>query len=205
MLFLVLTLLTVSIQAQDWENPANKYKNAHKKYLGATCPIPKDNIQHFVYFAKDRASIIDHPLLEHAMFKGAQIMYSWKSLEPKKGKYDFAALKKDYEYLKSYGKKLFIQLQDATFYPKYNAVPKYLLSDEYGGGAALQYDDHGITLMAGSPNAGMKKYKSDLPYCLKPWEKNSMERLKELIYRKQPLVLMRKQSQISPKRDISKV
>lgn len=129
--------------SQDWQNPSEKYTNTYKKYLSADCPLPKDNIQHFVYFARDRESIINHPLLQHPMFKGAQIMYSWKDFEPEKGRYDFSILKEDYEYLKKYGKKIFIQLQDVTFNPKYKAIPDYLFTDEYEGGAILHYNDEG--------------------------------------------------------------
>jgi len=138
-----LIILCTSANSQEWNNPAEKYKDAYKKYLNATCPVPKDNIQHFVYFARDRESIVNHPLLQHAMFKGAQIMYSWKDFEPEKGIYDFSILKEDYEYLKKYGKKIFVQLQDVTFNPKYKAIPDYLLTGEYGGGAILQYNDEG--------------------------------------------------------------
>lgn len=136
-------IFSISTYAQNWQNPAEKYKDAYKKYVTATCPIPKDSIQHFVYFSRDRDSIIGHPLLTHSMFKGAQIMYSWKDLEPQKGLYDFSKLKEDYEYLKKHQKKLFIQLQDVTFNPKYKAIPAYLLSAEYDGGAVLQYNDNG--------------------------------------------------------------
>ena len=45
--------------------------------------------------------------------------------------------------LNQYGKKIFIQLQDVTFNPKYKAIPEYLLADEYDDGAVLQYDDEG--------------------------------------------------------------
>src|SRR6185503_2567762 len=117
--------------SQQWQNPAEKYKDAYKKYLSAVCPISKDSIQHFVYFARDRQSIINHPLLQHPMFKGAQIMYAWRDFEPQKGVYDFSILKEDYEYLKKYGKKIFVQLQDATFNPNYKAIPEYLISGEY--------------------------------------------------------------------------
>jgi len=122
---------------------AQKYEDAYKKYLDATCPVPKDSIQHFVYFATDRRSIIDHPFLTHPAFKGAQIMYAWKDLEPHKGQYDFSILHQDHSYLKKYGKKLFIQLQDATFNPNYKAIPGYLFTNEYNGGATLQYNDEG--------------------------------------------------------------
>jgi hypothetical protein len=142
-LILSFIILRTSGNAQEWQNPADKYKDAYKKYLNATCPIPRDSIHHFVYFAKDREAIINHPILQHLIFKGAQIMYSWRDFEPQKGQYDFSILKEDFEYLEKYGKKIFIQLQDVTFNPKYKAVPDYLLTDEYEGGAVLQYNDEG--------------------------------------------------------------
>lgn len=143
LLFFPFITLWISVNAQEWQKPSEKYKDAYKKYLGATCPISKDSIQHFVFFSRDRESIIGHPLLTHIMFKGAQIMYSWRDFEVQKDQYDFSVLKEDYEYLKKYGKKIFIQLQDVTFNPKYKAVPEYLFTEEYGGGTVLQYNDEG--------------------------------------------------------------
>jgi hypothetical protein len=70
-------------------------------------------------------------------------MYPWKELEPEKGKYDFSIIREDYEYLASQGKKLFIQLQDATFNPRYIGIPDYLLSDEFDGGSVPQLNDNG--------------------------------------------------------------
>ncbi len=60
---------------------------------------------------------------------------------PETGKYDFTILREDLEYLKSYRKRLFIQLQDVTFNIKYKAVPDYLLTEEYDGGVVMQYND----------------------------------------------------------------
>lgn len=137
---LVLCILCFPVQAQK-KNSSERYVDAYKKYLNAACPVEKDSIQHFVYFAKNRELIKDHPLRSHSMFKGAQIMYAWRDFERKKGKYDFSILKQDYEYLRKYNKKLFVQLQDVTFDPKYKAVPDYLLTAEYDGGAVLQYND----------------------------------------------------------------
>lgn len=136
-------LIYIGTSAQNWDNPAEKYLDAHKKYTNAVCPIPQDEIQHFVYFSRDRASIKDHTFLTHARFKGAQIMYPWKELEPSKGNYDFSKIKEDLTYLEKHGKKLFIQLQDVTFYPKNKAVPNYLLSEEYDGGVVVQLSDEG--------------------------------------------------------------
>ena len=139
---LFLSILITPVQAQK-KNRSERYVDAYKKYINATCPVEKDSIQHYVYFAKDRELIKDHPFLSHSMFKGAQIMYAWRDFEPVKGKYDFSILKQDYEYLRKYNKKLFIQLQDVTFNPKYKAVPDYLLTAEYDGGATMQYNDDG--------------------------------------------------------------
>lgn len=139
--FIVITIFSTSNLYSQYENPAKKYANAYKKYENATCPVKDNGIQNFVYFSRDRELIKDHPFLKMPQFKGAQIMYSWRQLEPEKGKYDFSEVKEDYEYLRSKGKKLFIQLQDATFDPNYNATPKYLLTDEYDGGAAEFFEE----------------------------------------------------------------
>ncbi len=143
--FLIVTLIALwkPVDAQEKRNISDKYVDAYKKYQSAVCPITKDSIQHFVYFSRDREAIIDHPFLQHPVFKGAQIMYSWRDFEFEKGKYDFTVLKQDYEYLKKFGKKIFIQLQDVTFNPVYKAIPDYLLTDAYNGGETLQYDGAG--------------------------------------------------------------
>lgn len=136
-------IVVSTITNAKWNNPSERYLDAYKKYAEATCPIPQDGIKHFVYFARDREAIHEHPFLNHSRFKGAQIMYPWAQLEPSKGNYDFSIIQKDYAYLESYGKKLFIQLQDATFNPKYKGVPTYLETEEFGGGVVPQQEDDG--------------------------------------------------------------
>lgn len=126
------------------ENPANRYIDAYKQYLGATCPIEIDSIKHFVYFVRDRELIHNHPFLKIQRIEGAQIMYPWKLLEPKKGQYDFSVIQEDYDYLLSHGKKLFIQLQDATFNSKCVGIPAYLLTEEFDGGSTPQFNDNGM-------------------------------------------------------------
>jgi len=135
--------MTINVFGQG-ENPANRYIDAYKQYLDATCPIEVDSIKHFVYFARDREIMHNHPFLNMPRFVGAQIMYPWKQLEPEKGHYDFSIIQEDYDYLLSYGKKLFIQLQDATFNSKYVGIPSYLLTEEYDGGSARQFNDNGV-------------------------------------------------------------
>jgi len=70
-------------------------------------------------------------------------MYLWRSIEPRKGQYDFSMIQEDYNYLRGRGKKLFIQLQDATFNANIVSVPEYLLTQKYDGGAIYQRDDNG--------------------------------------------------------------
>ena len=80
------------------------------------------------------------PFLETKTFEGAQITYTWASLEPNKDRYDFSAIRDDLAFLDSHGKKLFVQLQDLSFLPDRINVPTYLLSDTaYHGGAAQQH------------------------------------------------------------------
>lgn len=128
------------------EHPSNRYRDAYKIYLDAKCPLQPDSIRHFVYFSRDRELIHDHPFLTIKRFIGAQIMYSWKQLEPEKGKYDFTYISEDYNYLLSKEKKLFIQLQDASFNPEEVVIPDYMHAGEFDGGFVPQVDDNGVTV-----------------------------------------------------------
>lgn len=49
-------------------------------------------------------------LLENKNIKGAQIIYSWKTLEPRKNVYNFESIREDLKFLKSIHKTLFIQI-----------------------------------------------------------------------------------------------
>ena len=56
----LLVLLTTALQGQTTEpKRSERYAKAYVKYLGASCQVPKDSIQHFVYFARDRELIKD--------------------------------------------------------------------------------------------------------------------------------------------------
>ena len=143
-LFSLLLGFSVTVNAQtESVKPSNRYLDAYKRYVTATCPLQPDSMKHFVYFARDRELIHNHPFLKINRLVGAQIMYPWEKLEPEKGLYDFSMIQEDYEYLLSNGKKLFIQLQDATFNPKYVGIPDYLLTDEYDKGSIRQFNDNG--------------------------------------------------------------
>ncbi len=141
LLSLMACIWIVKIYPQG-ENP-DRYMDAYKKYENADCPLQEDDIKHFVYFARDREAIHDHLFLKAQRISGAQIMYSWRQLEPEIDTYDFSIVQDDYDYLQTHGKSLFIQFQDVTFYTKHKAVPDYLLNKEFDGGATPQYDDNG--------------------------------------------------------------
>lgn len=128
----------------EWVKPSERYANEYKKHESAVCPIEKSDIRHFVYFARDRAGIQNHPLLKSNSFAGAQIMYPWAELEPVEGEYDFSQIEADLQYLEAHGKKLFIQLQDATFTTTFKGVPEYLLTEKYDGGVVKQITDDGV-------------------------------------------------------------
>lgn len=103
------------------------------------------SIHHYVFFGQDRARIkTDSAFLQTSAIEGAQVKYSWRQLEPEKDSYDFSPIREDLAFLASRGKRLFIQLQDATFSDTAINVPTYLLRDTiYNGGADKQYEFKG--------------------------------------------------------------
>lgn len=101
-------------------------------------------VGNFVFFGADRESIANPAFLQTRALAGAQIGYSWKSLEPTKDSYDFSAIQQDLDFLESKGKKLWVQLYDVTFDDSRVNVPRYLQEDpRYHGGADRQYSDSG--------------------------------------------------------------
>src|SRR5689334_21679844 len=99
-----------------------------------------DRVHHYVFFGRDRERITESSFLDTPAFEGAQIKYTWRQLEPRKDEYDFADVRHDLDFLRSKGKRLFVQLQEASFDPKIVLVPQYLVSDpQYHGGADPQY------------------------------------------------------------------
>jgi hypothetical protein len=99
-----------------------------------------EGLHHYVFFNRDRERISDAAFLGTKAFEGAQLKYTWRELEQGKDGYDFSAIEHDLMFLNPKGKRLFIQLQDASFDPNIINVPRYLLNDSrYNGGADKQY------------------------------------------------------------------
>jgi hypothetical protein len=104
-------------------------------------PDRADRVHHYVFFNRDRGRIHDAAFLQTKAFEGAQLKYIWRELEPQKDKYDFREIEQDLVFLHSTGKRMFIQIQDASFDPAILPFPGYLMKDPaYRGGADQQYD-----------------------------------------------------------------
>lgn len=110
-------------------------------------------MHHFVFFGAHREAIrTDSLFLNTPSVEGAQIRYFWSALEPARDKYDFTLIRDDIAFLKSHGKKLWVQLADVSFLLDSMPVPRYLLEDPaYHGGAANTYssDDEAKAKPAG--------------------------------------------------------
>lgn len=110
--------------------------------VGSAPAFSAEQLHHYAYFAREREQLQLPEFMLNPDFEGAQIMYSWRELEPQPGAYDFSDIRQDLKALKAHHKRLFIQLQDTTFGPRRKAIPLYLEQNPlYHGGAVPQYDD----------------------------------------------------------------
>jgi hypothetical protein len=97
--------------------------------------------ENYVFFNVDRGNIKEPSFYDFNQFTGAQIKYTWRSLEREKDVYDFSVIEEDLLFLLSKGKKLFIQVQDVSFNKNIRNVPNYILEDpQYHGGINAQYE-----------------------------------------------------------------
>ena len=67
--------------------------------------------------------------------KGLILRYEWAQLEKSKGVYDFSRLDRDLSLVQASGKRLWIMVGTKVFRPGGRAVPDYLRTAEYEGGA----------------------------------------------------------------------
>jgi len=102
--------------------------------------IPK----HYIWFDLHRSRIAEPSFLEASGIAGAQLMYTWRELEPERDRYDLSAIRRDVAFLEKRGKRLFVQLQYLSFFEDRVNVPDYLLEDPaFGGGAAKKFESPG--------------------------------------------------------------
>ncbi|WP_156901353.1 hypothetical protein [Azohydromonas australica] len=67
--------------------------------------------------------------------RGVQTRHVWRDLETDKGVYDFSEIDKDVAKAQAVGKRLFIMIGTKTFKAGSRALPDYMHTDEYSGGA----------------------------------------------------------------------
>jgi hypothetical protein len=83
------------------------------------------------------AFVQSNPLNETYLYKhfqGIQKCYDWRTLEPEKDRYEFAAIRSDLAFLGKHNKRLVIQIQTKAFGPGQNCCPAYISGPDYGGG-----------------------------------------------------------------------
>jgi len=108
-------------------------------FSGAAAAEP----QNFLFTDSD-ALEAQAALLRRPDIAGAQVVYTWKSLETAKGQYDFSQIEHDLAWLAQQDRKLFMQIQDRFFEVQHRSVPAYLLKEPiYRGGLAAQADNPG--------------------------------------------------------------
>ena len=96
--------------------------------------------QHYVFYGLDHERITERVFVETPVLVGAQLKYRWSDLEPRRGEYDFSAIRHDLDILTREGKRLFIQLQDVSFVKAHPNVPQYLREDPvFHGGVVAGY------------------------------------------------------------------
>lgn len=105
---------------------------------------PASKAQNFIFLDGNSDNLIRSAKIRNNNIAGVQIVYTWKSLEPKEGNYDFSQIEKDLVFLNSIHKKLFVQIQDRFFQPHAKYVPSYLMRESvYNGGLVPQLDSPG--------------------------------------------------------------
>jgi hypothetical protein len=109
--------------------------------LACTADADGAAVHHYVFFGQDREGITSAAFLGTKAFEGAQLKYTWRELERRKDGYEFGDIERDLGFLQSKDKKLFIQIQDASFSPQVLPIPRYLVNDpQFHGGADKQYN-----------------------------------------------------------------
>jgi hypothetical protein len=96
--------------------------------------------RHYVYVNRDRERIHDRAFLDTPALAGAQVKYTWRELEPTRDHYHLHDVLEDLAFLARHGKRLVLQLQDASFDERIN-TPDYLAKDpDLNGGIARKVE-----------------------------------------------------------------
>src|SRR3954463_6062310 len=105
----------------------------------STSVAAAEGVHHYIFVGRDREKLAEPGFLDHKGVEGVQVKYSWRQLEQGKDNYVFGELREDLKLCKAQGKRLFLQVQDATFGLEFIPVPQYLMIDPaYHGGMTHQ-------------------------------------------------------------------
>jgi hypothetical protein len=107
--------------------------------LFANARTTQEDIQKYIFIGGNGAHLEKYDkYLKDPNIAGVQIVYAWKHLETKYDQYDFSLIEQNLQYLNRYHKKLFIQIQDRSFFPQNKIVPEYIYTDpQYAGGIMI--------------------------------------------------------------------
>lgn len=89
--------------------------------------LPKWNPGHYIFLTS--SGMVTEEFINTPGFRGVQVRYFWKDLEPKMDQYDFSIIKNDLKLIAENGKQLFIQLQWKSFGPGETYAPDYIASN----------------------------------------------------------------------------
>ena len=100
---------------------------------------------HYFYTTNSQISLAEVPGFDLPGFAGWVKRYTWRQLEPKKGEYDFDAIRKDLEECRKYDKGFVVMIYDKTFSKGGNPCPDYLepvvIKNNLGGIITIRWDD----------------------------------------------------------------
>src|SRR5262249_9442593 len=97
-------------------------------------------LRHYLFVNRDREVLHERAFLDTPALAGAQVKYTWRELEPARGRYDLRRVLEDLAFLERHGKRLVLQLPDASFDERIN-TPDYLTKDPPFHGAMPR---HGV-------------------------------------------------------------
>ncbi|MDZ5460930.1 beta-galactosidase [Azohydromonas lata] len=98
----------------------------------------KWNPGHYIALSRrDDASVIQalKEIQRFPQVKGLLLRYNWRQMEPRKGDYQFSGIDRDIQLARAYGKRVFIMVETKAFRAGVRAVPDYMHTGEYDGGA----------------------------------------------------------------------
>lgn len=73
-------------------------------------------------------------ILSLPQFRGVQKIFTWRTLEPEEGRYDFSSVRATLDLARKHNRQLVIQLTYKSFIRDTRGIPDYIQGPDYGGG-----------------------------------------------------------------------